>query len=88
LLTIEATITWPAAVPAGRVSVMLDRDDDEPPDDDATRAGAAVAGTAVTVAASSPTASGTDRRETRRGHFLMTVIPLRAVALPERTSPM
>src|SRR5688500_489260 len=46
LLTIDASITWPAPVPSGRASVRLGREVEDPLDDDSPAVTPADAGTA------------------------------------------
>src|SRR5438093_6729532 len=70
LLTMAASITCPAVVPAGRFSVMLFFADDEPLVVDATRVAPVAAGagrTGPTIIATSPVAMTIDRRARRLG---------------------
>lgn len=68
LMTIEASITWPAAVPAGRSMEMFTRADADPSEAEASAVpSAASAVMDVWPAANRPTASARVRRA-RRGY--------------------
>src|ERR671922_42908 len=72
LMTIEATMTWPVAVPDGRFSVMLLRAFDDPLDDDPTRAipaPAGVGGTGANTATRRPAIRTAARRVGGVGHL-------------------